>query len=89
MLKLGEVYLELFQYLTPEPNTVDSDRSVCDHGITHLCLEVRDAEAEYARLRALGMRFHCPPQVLAQGGQCTYGGDPDGNVVELLEGLGQ
>jgi hypothetical protein len=30
------------------------------------------------------MVFHCPPQTRS-GLRVTYGRDPDGNVVELLE----
>jgi hypothetical protein len=59
-------------------------RPVCDHGITHLCLNVTDIDKEYERLNAAGMRFHCPPQHMGAL-KATYGRDPDGNVVELLE----
>ena len=31
------------------------------------------------------MIFHCPPQEVEGGIRATYGRDPDGNVVELLE----
>ena len=45
---------------------------------------MRDIQAEYERLSAAGMRFHCPP--LDMGAvKATYGRDPDGNVVELQE----
>jgi catechol 2,3-dioxygenase-like lactoylglutathione lyase family enzyme len=59
-------------------------RPVCDHGITHICLDVVDIDTEYERLRAAGMTFHCPPQGVGAL-RATYGRDPDGNVVELLE----
>ena len=85
MLKLGNVCLELFQYASPRPKPGESLRPVCDHGITHICLDVTDIEAEYERLKAAGMRFHCPPQEVGGGTCATYGRDPDGNVVELLE----
>ena len=42
-----------------------------------------DVDAEYQRLTAAGMRFHCPPQDLG-GARTTYGRDPDGNVVQVL-----
>ena len=84
MLRAGNACIELFQYATPEPKPGDVNRPVCDHGITHLCLQVSDIDAEYARLAAAGMRFHCPPQPVG-GLRVTYGRDPDGNVVELLE----
>jgi catechol 2,3-dioxygenase-like lactoylglutathione lyase family enzyme len=84
MLRAGNACVELFQYATPEPKRGDMNRPVCDHGITHLCLQVADIDAEYTRLKAAGMRFHCPPQDVG-GLRATYGRDPDGNVVELLE----
>lgn len=85
MLRAGNACVELFQYAAPEPQTGDPRRPVCDHGITHLCLEVSDVEHEYERLKAAGMHFHCPPQRAGSGLRATYGRDPDGNVVELLE----
>ncbi len=85
MLRAGNACVELFQYATPPPKPSDSNRPVCDHGITHLCLQVSDIDAEYERLKAAGMRFHCPPQAGGRGLRVTYGRDPDGNVVELLE----
>ena len=62
MLKLGDSYLEIFEFSSPTPKNGDLDRPACDHGITHICLEVRNSQAEYERLRAAGMRFHAPPQ---------------------------
>lgn len=85
MLKCGNACVELFQYATPEPKAGDPRRPVCDHGITHLCLQVTDIDTEYARLAAAGMVFHCPPQPVGSTIRATYGRDPDGNVVELLE----
>ena len=83
MLRKGGSCLELFQFHAPEPGHGDPRRPVCDHGITHLCLEVDDIDAEYTRLREAGMEFHCEPQELGPGLYTTYGRDPDGNVVEL------
>ncbi|MGR8946495.1 MAG: VOC family protein [Gammaproteobacteria bacterium] len=84
MLKCGNACLELFEYASPPPQALDENRPVCDHGITHICLQVTDIEAEYERLKSAGMRFHCAPQPVGEL-QATYGRDPDGNVVELLE----
>ncbi len=84
LLKAGNAMIELFQYETPVPKPADLDRRLCDHGITHLCLDVDDIDAEYERLSAAGMRFHCPP-VDYGSVKCTYGRDPDGNVLELQE----
>ena len=85
LLRCGTAYLELFEYHAPEARPGDPERPVCDHGITHLCLDVDDVEADYARLSEAGMRFHCKPQDLGFGVRTTYGRDPDGNVVELQE----
>ena len=85
MLKAGNACIELFQYASPRPKPGEPRRPVCDHGITHICLDVTDIAAEYERLKAAGMPFHCPPQEFEEGIRATYGRDPDGNVVELLE----
>ena len=86
LMKLGSSMIELFQFETPTPRPVDPDRPLCDHGITHLCLDVVDIDKEYERLSAAGMRFHCAP-VQTGDARMTYGRDPDGNAIELLEFL--
>lgn len=85
MLKAGNAIIELFEYESPEPRPGDVNRPVCDHGITHLCLDVVDVDAEYERLSKAGMTFHCPPQDLGPTLRTTYGRDPDGNVIEIQE----
>jgi catechol 2,3-dioxygenase-like lactoylglutathione lyase family enzyme len=87
MLRAGNAIIELFQYESPTPRSGDPRRPVCDHGITHICLDVQDLDGEYERLKAAGMTFHCPPQDLGMGIKTTYGRDPDGNVIELQEVL--
>jgi len=84
MLLLGNAMIEIFEFESPEPRSSDPERPVCDHGITHLCLDVTDVKGEYERLVAAGMVFHSPPQDLGAV-WATYGRDPDGNVVELQE----
>ncbi len=87
MLRLGDSYLELFEFSAPRPQPRSGERPVNAHGITHVCIEVQDLHSEYARLSAAGMRFHCPP-LAQESGYVAYGRDPDGNVVELLEFTG-
>ena len=84
MLKLGDSFLEIFEFSSPKPAPLNPDRPVCDHGITHVCLQVTDLHAEYARMKAAGMRFHSEP-LTQDTGYVIYGRDPDGNVVELQE----
>lgn len=84
MMRKGNACFELFQYHSPTPHPGDPRRPVCDHGITHFCIDVTDLSAEYERLRAAGMVFHCPPIDFGPV-RNTYGRDPDGNVIELQE----
>jgi catechol 2,3-dioxygenase-like lactoylglutathione lyase family enzyme len=82
MIRLGNLYIEVFQYASPQGAAARP--RMCDHGITHLCLYCDDVFAEYERLKALGMEFNCPPGGSAAT-RATYGRDCDGNVVELLQ----
>jgi catechol 2,3-dioxygenase-like lactoylglutathione lyase family enzyme len=84
MLKLGDSFLEIFEFSSPTPRTAETARPVCDHGITHICLQVEDLHAEYARMKSAGMIFHSAP-LTQDSGYVIYGRDPDGNVVELIE----
>lgn len=86
LLYAGNQCLELFQYRNPVSEKGAVDRPVSKPGFSHICFAVRDIEAEYERLKAAGMVFHTSPK--APGDRpfkVTYGRDPDGNVVELIE----
>lgn len=85
LLRRTHLQIELFEFHSPRPKPSDLKRPVCDHGITHFCLQVTDVRGEYARLKAAGIVFHCPPQEFAGEAVVTYGRDPDGNVFELLQ----
>ena len=87
MLQAGNCFLEFFEYLTPRGAARDPDYPVCDTGLTHIGLNVTGIDAEYERLSANGMRFHKPPIDVGPPGtlRATYGRDPDGNVIELVE----
>ncbi len=84
MLKLGDSFLEIFEFSSPTAASGDPERPVCDHGITHVCLQVQDLHGEYERLKEAGMKFLSPP-LTQDSGYVIYGRDPDGNVVELIE----
>lgn len=84
MLWAGNTHLEIFEYRSPDPRPRPADARVCDHGVTHICLDVTDIEDEYRRLTAAGMTFNGPPQSIF-GVRSIYGADPDGNVIELQE----
>jgi catechol 2,3-dioxygenase-like lactoylglutathione lyase family enzyme len=87
MLKIGETFLEVFEFSSPRPTPRSTERPVNHHGITHICLEVTDINGEYERLKGAGMKFNGPPQS-QDGSSMVYGRDPDGNVVELIEFTG-
>ena len=84
MLKLGDSFLEVFEFSSPQARPQSSERPVCDNGITHIAVEVKDIHKEYARMKAAGMLFHSEPMA-QESGFMVYGRDPDGNVVELIE----
>src|SRR5262249_12034842 len=83
--KDDRLQIELFEFHHPPPKPISRERLVCDHGITHFCIQVEDIEAEYRRLTAAGVTFHCPPLDYRGQVKATYGRDPDGNAFELLE----
>lgn len=89
MLRSGNAFLEIFEYSAPVGALADPGRGANDHGYTHFCLDVVDIDAEYERLCAAGMTFHCPPPPTDELGggllRATYGRDPDGNIIELQE----
>lgn len=88
LLNCGNVYLEVFEFLSPDPKTQDSDRPVCDHGYTHIAFDVDDVYSAYHVLADAGVRWHSPP---VRSSECddpliiTYGRDPFGNVIEIQQ----
>lgn len=84
LLRLGDLQIELFEFERPRPMPSQPNRPVCDHGISHFCIEVTDIDAIYAHLAAAGIRFHCPPQQFS-GAIATYARDPEGNVIEFFQ----
>jgi catechol 2,3-dioxygenase-like lactoylglutathione lyase family enzyme len=81
----NDIHLELFEFSHPTPKTPVDRYPVCNHGITHFCIEVTDLGSEYDRLKSAGVVFHCPPLTFFGTAKATYGRDPDGNAFELLE----
>lgn len=84
LIRAGNSRIELFEYQSPVPAVQDSQRPVWDHGITHLCFNVRDIHAEYQRLGAAGVEFFSKPVRMGRW-QFVYGRDPFGNAFELKQ----
>ena len=59
MLCAANVHIELFEYASPDAAPHVPNRPVNNHGLTHLCFDVVDLPAEYERLKAAGVEFHC------------------------------
>lgn len=84
MLRVGDTYIEIFEYERSKGEKRKSNRPVDELGFNHLCFEVDDVQKEYQRLKQAGVDFHSPPQVFGTA-KAVYGRDPDGNVFELVE----
>ena len=83
-LDAGDVLLEFYEFLSPTPQTVRPPGVMHNYGFTHVCFDVSDAKADYARLSAAGVKFLSEPQ--DSPNVCTlYGLDPFGNVFELQQ----
>lgn len=85
ILRLGNAFLEIQQYLEPAGRADVEERPPQDPGIRHFALDVVDIEAEVERLAAAGMRFVGPVQQPGGRIKSIYGRDPDGNIVEVQE----
>jgi catechol 2,3-dioxygenase-like lactoylglutathione lyase family enzyme len=83
-IPVGNVQLEFWQYHEPAAVGVDEGRSISDPGYSHFAIEVDDLPADRARAEQLGMVFQGEP-ISAGGISATYGRDPDGIVVELIQ----
>ena len=81
MLRAANCFIELFQWSAPEGGPLRP----YDFGYTHLCVDVTDIDAEYARLSGLGMTFVHPSPVRFGSMASVYGRDPDGNLIEIAE----
>ena len=83
MVQFDNLHIELFEYATPEGAPNAPNRPVNNHGLTHICFDVTDVNAEYERLSAAGVEFHTPPVKLGPTVETTYARDPDGNEIAV------
>lgn len=82
-LKLALGVVEMWEYASP-PTVPQPRPSMTMPGWSHICFQVDDVEAEYERIRGLGIETHGAP-VSNSFGSSVYGRDPDGNIFEMLE----
>jgi glyoxylase I family protein len=84
LLRVGEGFLELFEFAHPLPAPNTPPRQVCDLGIAHFGLGVRDINSEYQRLIRAGVHFRSEPITFATA-KAAYAVDPEENAFELIE----
>ncbi len=84
MLRAGTCYMEMFQYSAPEPAS-DTPLQPYDKGYTHFCVDATDIDAEYERLKGLGMTFSQPAPIDVGHVKSIYGRDPEGNLIEIQQ----
>ena len=84
MLELPGYHIELFKWLTPEGKPVPIRQ--CDHGLTHICFQVKDAAEARRRMIAAGYQPLSEVQSL-RGGRAKpfYCRGPEGLIVEFVE----
>jgi len=85
ILQTSQLQLELFEFSFPTPRPALVTRPVCDHGITHFCIEVTDINGVCEKLRSAGATLHSTPILFFGTTWATYARDPDGNVFEVFE----
>lgn len=84
LLKFGVAYFEIFEF--EHPRMQDRGKTTLAHkGLNHFALSCDDCFAEYDRLSAAGMVFNAPPWKTPAGGVFTFGFDPDGNIIEIIQ----
>jgi catechol 2,3-dioxygenase-like lactoylglutathione lyase family enzyme len=80
-------HLELVEYVAPRGQ--QAQVATMNPGSAHLAFVVRDARAEYTRLREAGVPFKSEPVAIAagrnKGGHTVYFLDPDGITLELVQ----
>lgn len=77
--------LELWEYVNPRTAEFTGSRDVTDFGYSY-SIEVGDIQAEYERMKALGVEFISDPIVLGDFWQ-VYANDIDGNIFSLRQAV--
>ena len=84
MLEFFGYRVELFKYLEPEGRPVPIRQ--CDHGITHIAVQVTDTDEVCRRVRAAGIQTFSDPQDLRGGAsRPMYVRGPEGIAVEFIQ----
>lgn len=84
LLRFGSGFFEIFEFSHPVQPPSEPP-ILTDTGLTHFAFSCDDCMAEYQRLLDAGMTFNAPPWRTPAGGVFTFGKDPDGNMIEILQ----
>jgi len=84
ILKGANCFLELFEFLSPEPAGDPMARRPCDLGVAHLGFQVTDIQAVFVRFLEAGGAAHGEPVAVGEG-YSIYCRDPFGNIIELMQ----
>ena len=84
LIKFGAAFFEIFEFKAPIV-AAGGVPTLARTGLTHIALSCSDCMAEYERLSKAGMAFNAPPWRTPAGGIFTFGKDPDGNIIEILQ----
>lgn len=79
---IGNLELEIWQYLSPAPAPLATPRPIEALGYSMIVLDVSDVAAAEALLVAAGGKSEGKP-VAMDGGRVAFGRDPDGNLIGL------
>jgi catechol 2,3-dioxygenase-like lactoylglutathione lyase family enzyme len=84
----GSTWFEILQYASP-PSTARVAPPQSEIGAAHVAFHVTDIQAEYERLRGLGVRFNSAVNIVdtgpLAGWRWVYFRDPDEHTIELVE----
>lgn len=79
---IGNLELEVWQYLSPAPAPRTTPRPIDALGYNMIVFDVTDVVAASARLAKAGGKLEGQP-VIMDGGRVVFGRDPDGNLIGL------
>jgi catechol 2,3-dioxygenase-like lactoylglutathione lyase family enzyme len=84
-MKLGDFFLELFHYRTPEGREPAPDWLQSDHGLTHIGFMVEDFWGTYRHLTDHGVTFMGEPVEFRPGVYVAYFQGVEHEVCEIRE----
>ena len=89
LLKKASLTLELFEFKKRKPlpqyrKTLDNDLQTV--GVKHFSLETKNIEGVYKKFKKARVKFATELRVFADGKRYFFIKDPDGILVEIMEG---